>query len=114
MNIRDFYTAVGGNFDDMLNNLGKEERILKFVLKFPESRVLDKISDALNSKDYETAFREAHNLKGMSINIGFVNLHKASCELTESLRFGPKGDVEGLYRLVAEEYNKTCGLIEQL
>lgn len=114
MNIKEFYNEIGGNFDEILMNLGKEERILKFVLKFPEEKVLDKLSAALNAKDYETAFREAHNLKGMSINIGFNKLYQVSSDLTESLRFGPKGDVEGLYSIVAEEYNKTCELIGQI
>ena len=81
---------------------------------FPNNSTIDNLKIALDEKDYQTAFREAHNLKGMSINIGLKNLHKVSRDLTESLRNGPTGDVEGLYKLVEAEYKKTCDLINQI
>lgn len=114
MNIKEFYQAVGGNYDNVLICLGKEERIRKFVRKFPESDTVVQIKDALNKKDYESAFREAHNLKGMSINIGLVNLNKVSSDLTESLRNGPKGNVNELFQKVESEYKHTCELISTL
>jgi len=114
MNIREFYSLAGGNYDEILQSLGKEERVIKFVKMFPSQNQIENIDTALKAQDYQTAFREAHNLKGMSINIGLKNLFKVSSDLTESLRNGPVGDVNGLYELTSIEYKKTCELISQI
>lgn len=114
MMIEDFYIAAGGSYEEILYALGKEERVMKFLKKFPESNIDKELKAALEAKDYETAFRVAHTLKGMSINIGLLNLHSISSQLTESLRNGPKGDVEGLAAKTLGEYNRTCELISQL
>lgn len=44
---------------------------------------------AINSQDWEAAFRAAHTLKGVAQNLGFQRLYLSSAALTEALR-GPK------------------------
>lgn len=114
MLIKDFYAAVEGNYEEILCALGKEERVVKFLLKFPQSNIDKELTAAMESKDFEAAFRAAHTLKGMSINIGLKSLHSISSQLTESLRYGPTGDVEGLTAKTLEEYNRICTLISEL
>lgn len=114
MKVNEFYKTIGKNYNEVVLCLGKEERVYKYLKKFPETNSIQKISDALNNKDYEEAFREAHNLKGMSINIGLEKLYQVSSDLTESLRNGPTGDVDSLYKATEEEYKKICDLIEQV
>lgn len=114
MNIREFYEKTDGDYDSIVSGLGKEERVFKYLMKFAQADVIDKISSALASGDYDTAFREAHNLKGMSLNIGIMSLQKAASDLTESLRHGPTGDVEGLFEIAAAEYKRCCEMIGQI
>ncbi len=33
---------------------------------------MNEIFENLNNKDYETAFRNVHNMKGVALNLGFV------------------------------------------
>lgn len=114
MTLKDFYAQADGDYIEAIDGLGKEERILKYLRKFPETQMTVKIRTALDSKDYETAFREAHNLKGMCMNIAIKKLGEYSSDLTESLRNGPKGDVESLFALVENEYVRVCSLIGQI
>lgn len=114
MNLREFYEASQGSYEATLGRIMKEERIIKYLRKFADSDSLKEIRDALDAKDYETAFRGAHNLKGLCLNLGLDKLQVVSSDLTESLRNGPAGDVEGLYEKVAIEYEQVLALIKQL
>lgn len=114
MTLKEFYAVAEGDFIEAMEGLGKEERILKYLRKFPETQMTGKIREALDAKDFETAFREAHNLKGMCMNTALTKLRDVSSDLTESLRNGPTGDVEGFYELVDAEYKRICGLVSQI
>lgn len=114
MSIKDFYEKTGGNYDSIVSALGKEERVYKYLIKFSQADTVDKISTALVNKDYEGAFREAHNLKGMCLNIGIVSLQKLSSNLTESLRNGPTGEEENFFEQVSREFRDCCEMISQI
>lgn len=62
--------------------------IEKFALKFREDTSFQELEKALNDKQVEIAFRAAHTLKGVCMNLGFDHLYKPSFEITESLRAG--------------------------
>ena len=114
MTIKDFYESALGDYTEAINCLGKEERIYKYLKKFPAMQNAALIKEALQREDYDTAFREAHNLKGMSMNMALTKLHEVSSNLTESLRNGPKGDVWGLFESAEAEYVRVCTLIERV
>lgn len=114
MTIKEFYEMADGDYNEALAGLGKEERIYKFLNKFPKTDMVNKIRTSYEAKDFESAFIDAHNLKGMSMNIALVKLKEVSSDLTESLRNGPQGDVEGLISEVEKEYNKVCELINKI
>ena len=60
----------------------------KFVLKYADDRTCLELADAIESQDWSAAFRAAHTLKGIALNLGFDSLYTASSELTEVLRGG--------------------------
>ena len=62
--------------------------IEKFALKFREDMSFQELEKALNDKQVEIAFRAAHTLKGVCMNLGFDHLYKPSFEITECLRAG--------------------------
>lgn len=114
MNLREFYQEAQGDYEETLGRIMKEERVTKYLTKFAASEPVMAIEKALESKDYETAFREAHNLKGVCLNLGLDSLHMVSSDLTESLRNGPTGDVNSFLERVKQEYDRISSLIQQI
>lgn len=62
---------------------------MKFVRKYVNDPTCAQLDEAVEAKDWETAFRAAHTLKGVSQNLGFDKLYQVSAALTEAMR-GPK------------------------
>lgn len=115
MTIRECYDELGSDFDKVLSRLVSEALIKKFALKFLDDPSFGQLKTALTDKDAETAFRMAHTLKGICLNLGFDNLYKPSEELTELLR--GREIVPGSQEMFAEveaEYNKTVAAIQGL
>ena len=88
MTIKEFYDSIGEDYQDVVKRLGSETLIRRLVLKFPQDRSFDDLQEALAQKHTETAFRAAHTLKGVAVNLGFTQLYCAAAALTEVLRAG--------------------------
>ena len=114
MTIRECYGELGLDFDAVLSRLVNEKLVQKFALKFLDDPSFQNLKDALDSKDVETAFRAAHTLKGVCLNLGFDNLYKASFDITEKLRGRDTEGCEELFAKVEKQYNKTAEAIRML
>lgn len=116
MGVKECYESIGADYNGVLGRLMKDERIEKYLRKFAEGNYYDEIEQALNGEDWETAFRNVHSLKGMSLNLGFDNLHKYSDVLCEELRpcVKPQKDITSMVSDVKEEYDKVIGAINSL
>ena len=86
MELKEFYQAIGSDFDEIFKRFGNEQLILKFVKSFEKDKSFSELCEGFEEKDIEKAFRAAHTLKGVSVNLGFSELYAASSELTEVLR----------------------------
>ena len=107
-------TELGLDFDAVLSRLVNEKLVQKFALKFLDDPSFQNLKDALDSKDVETAFRAAHTLKGVCLNLGFDNLYPSSKDLTELLRAGSMDGYEDLFAEVEKEYNRTCEALRKV
>ena len=67
MNVKECYAMMGGDYEGVMGRLMTDERIKKFLLKLPQSNPMNEIFENLNNKDYETAFRNVHNMKGVAL-----------------------------------------------
>ncbi len=114
MNIQECYAAMGGNYQEVLNRLRSEAFIIKFARKFPEDGSFAELQQGLAEGDAEKAFRAAHTLKGVCVNLGFDALYEVSSALTEKLRGRVLDGYEPYYEKVAEAYQKTVDAIAQL
>ncbi len=117
MTLRECYDELGSDFDKVLSRLVSEALVKKFALKFPDDPSFGQLKTALADKDAETAFRVAHTLKGICLNLGFENLLAPSKELTEKLRGATS--VEGtdeleLLAAVEKEYDRTCEALRKV
>lgn len=115
MTVKECYELMDGDYAGVSSRLMKEERILKYLLKFKDSTDYQTMRDSLAKEDYETAFRMAHTLKGISLNLGFDGLQRTSSELCEALRNGkPETDITGLVKAVEEAYERVIAAVANL
>ncbi len=115
MTLSECYDAMGGNYDEVMSRLRKEERVEKFMLKFPGDKSYENLMNAMEAGDQEEAFRAAHSIKGVSQNLGLLKLYESSQELTEAIRPG-QGELSGpripsLLSQVTEDYKRTVNAI---
>lgn len=108
MDIKTFYAAIGGNYEEILGRFITDERILKFVRRFPADGSFSLLTASLAEKNVEEAFRAAHTLKGVAQNLSFTALFQKVEPLTEILRGGSldvgtlPDEVEKLYKLTVD------------
>lgn len=63
MTLKEFYAAVGGDYDATLNRIPKESMVLRFVKKYADDKTYAQLTEAVKAQDWETAFRASHTLK---------------------------------------------------
>lgn len=113
MSLKDCYTALGGNYDEVLGRLRSERMIQKFVLKFLNDGSFDNLCEAMKNGSTEEAFRAAHTIKGVCQNLSFTKLGQSSSELTEALRGGFSPEAEQLAEQVKADYQQTVSAIRE-
>ena len=86
----------------------------KFLLKFLDDKSYADLERTLSEGDYKEAFRAAHTLKGVCLNLGFTELYKVSAELTEVLRGRETAGSDELYAQVKEQYTTLTDAIREL
>ena len=60
-------------------------------------------SNIIAKNDGEEAFRAAHTLKGVCLNLGFDELYEVSAEITEKLRGKETAGSEDMFQKVEEK-----------
>ena len=91
-----------------------EKLVRKFLLKFLDDKSYADLERTLSEGDYKEAFRAAHTLKGVCLNLGFTELYKVSAELTEVLRGRETAGSDELYAQVKEQYTTLTDAIREL
>ena len=117
MTLRECYAAFGGDLDALLLRLPSERLAVKLLRKFPEDGSFRELCAAVSAGDLDTAFRCAHSLKGLCLNLEFPGLLASSSALTEVLRPGNEYCPERTARLleqVRQDYQQVCDAIGQL
>ena len=114
MTVRECYESIGSDFDGVLLRLGSESIIKKFAIKFLDDKSFENLTQMLAQKNLDEAFRQAHTLKGICLNLGFDKLFKVSSQLTQILRTGTFDGTDELYKKVKEQYQITVDAIGNL
>ena len=113
MTIKECYEQTGSDYEGILKRFGSEAMIERFALKFLKDGSFSDLTSALELKDAETAFRAAHTLKGVCMNLGFDRLYKVSAELTEQLRGREIEGSEAMYAQVKEQYEALTDVLRK-
>ena len=103
--------ALGGNYEDVLGRLRSERLIQKFVLKFLEDENFDLLCRSLEEGLCEEAFRAAHTIKGLCLNLGFTKLAESSTQISEALRGGDLEGAKPMLGRVHEDYERTADAV---
>ncbi len=111
MSLQTCYEALGGSYDAVRQRLPSDRMVQKFVLKFLNEGSYDDLVRAIEAKDAETAFRAAHTIKGVCLNLSFDKLHDSSDALCEALRHGWTDEAPKLLEPVREDYERTIAAI---
>lgn len=116
MTVKECYEAMGGDYDDVVSRLRTDERIAKFLLKIADDKSYALLLDSLEAKNMEEAFRAAHTLKGVCMNLSIKRLYGSAEQLTEALRGRHEYDssLEPLLEKVKEDYAVTIDCIKRL
>lgn len=115
MDLKTCYEQMAGDYEAVMGRLRQEEREAKFLRLFLADENFELLTRSLAGEDWPTAFRAAHSLKGVALNLGLSALAKSSSELTECLRPGePTQDPQPLFNAVKADYDKAAAAIGAL
>ncbi len=113
MTVAQMYTAMGSDYNALLERLGSERLIKKLLVKYPEDKNFDILAEGMAEKDYEKAFTGVHTVKGLSSNMGFDKLFEVSAKLSDSLKHHQYEGVEEMYEDVKKAQEEVLSLIAQ-
>lgn len=51
MTLKEFYAAVGGDYDATLNRIPKESMVLRFVKKYADDKTYAQLTEAVGNQD---------------------------------------------------------------
>ena len=115
MTIEECYTRMGANYEDVLRRLGKEERIKKFLGMLLNDQSYAQLKQAFAEGKGEEAFRAAHSLKGICMNLGLETLYTSTNALTEELRAGVITEAsQALAMQVEQDHQLAVDCIKEL
>lgn len=113
MTIKECYELMGEDYNDVLTRLQLEKLVIKYALKFLDDSNYDMLMTALKDKDYETAYRASHTLKGICANLGFSKLGKISTNLSDVLKENQIEQVEEAFLPLKEAYEHTVSTLRK-
>lgn len=113
MTLQECYEKMGGDYAEVLARLISQERITKYMIKFLDDPTYCTLCEVKEAKDAQAVFLQIHTLKGVSQNLGFGNLYRASYDMTEAVRGGVPLEDESLFEAVCEAYNETVAVIKE-
>lgn len=114
MTLQEFYAAVGGNYDEAISRLMGEAMLRRFVTKFLSDPSYAVLEQAISTGQREEAFRAAHTIKGLCLNLSFGKLLASSEALTEALRHEMPVNAQELFAAVSADYALTIDAIQKL
>lgn len=113
MDIKECYKEMGADYEDVLRRMGSAGLVERFTLRFLDDKSYQMIKDGIATGDAEMAFRGAHTLKGVCLNLGFRSLYEVSAQLTEDLRGRVIEGSEASQAAVDREYQRTENAIRR-
>lgn len=109
--IETLYQMAGGDYAGVIGRLRTNERVAKFITMFADDPSYSNLITNMDEQDWEEAFRAAHTLKGISRDMGFIDLSEYASDITEALRGNDHERAKELLPPVQEEYQRVADAI---
>ena len=110
MELKDFYNAIGENYDLLLSRLLSSDRIEKYLTLFFSDNIIEDMKTQIHNKDYMSAITTAHTLKGVTATLGFDRLASDICELHGALKNNEAENAGILCQQIVDEYERIYKL----
>ncbi len=116
MTIKECYAEIGGDYESVIGRLRTDDRIVRFLTRVPTDPCFSELEKAMSAGDAATAFRAAHTLKGICLNLSLDRLFVSSNALTDALRGKNEitDEARALYENVSIDYKSTILVISKL
>ena len=114
MNLKDCYIKFGGDFDEVLGRLRREQIVQKFMYKFLDDKSFHLFEASVENKDYEEALRAVHTLKGICQNLSFTRLFESSSLVTKALKENDWNKAVDMMPQLSRDYYEIMNAIEEL
>lgn len=115
MSIEECYIQIGADYEDAVRRLGNQERVTKFLLLFAEDDSYARLVKAIQENQGKEAFRAAHSLKGICLNLSLTALLQPAQDLAGELRDGQITEAaKPMAEQVKKEYQRVLQCIEEL
>ena len=112
MNLKDCYIKFGGDFDEVLGRLRREQTIQKFVYKFLDDKSFLLFEASMENQDYEEALRAVHTLKGICQNLSFTRLFESSSLVTKALKENDRNQAIDMMPQLSKDYYEIIDVIK--
>lgn len=86
MTVQECYEQMGADYADVTSRLRTDERIVRFLGKVADDGSFSLLCASMQAHNMEEAFRAAHTLKGICMNLSLTKLFASANALTEALR----------------------------
>lgn len=111
MDLKYFYESMGVDYNRVLNRLRREALIEKYLHLLLKDENFDILKKAIRENDYETAFRAAHSIKGVSLNLDLIPLAEVASQLVECFRGKTEQELDkekiaDLYQILDKEFER--------
>lgn len=113
MTLKDCYIKFGGNFDEVLGRLRREQLVLKFLYKFLDDKSFQLFETAMHEQNYEEALRAVHTLKGICQNLSFTQLYESSNLITNALKGNDYAKAMEMAPQLAEDYDRIIQAVAE-
>ena len=112
MNLKDCYLKFGGDFDEVLGRLRREQTVRKFVFKFLDDKSFSLFEASMVKKDYSEALRAVHTLKGICQNLSFTRLFESSSLVTNALKENDWNKAVDMMPKLSKDWYETINVIK--
>ena len=113
MNLKDCYLKLGGDFDEVLGRLRREQTVRKFVFKFLDDKSFSLFEASMVKKDYSEALRAVHTLKGICQNLSFTRLFESSSLVTNALKENDWNKAVDMMPKLSKDYYEIIDVIKE-
>lgn len=108
LELKEIGVDIDGAIFRLCNNIDLYKKLLN---KFLEDKNFEMLIDSLENSDYKNIEIYAHTLKGLSGNLGFVELSKTCAEMVESIRKEELDSLSNIEEKIKSQYMELTTLI---